>query len=1284
LTVTVAYPPEWGNSPQTGEGKCGDTRKGYEFGVEFIPLFGYGFEKWLAFKTADYADLDKNKSAAEVEGFALNGKGVAITESESDTGAKTARVTIDILEPVTLVPWCDSRPHLTQQTNPPINPIPTPFPYDQQINIWFSIPVKSSTLTSNNIRIVGIYTSGNNRGQYFNGNGDLITYFTFEIPAGSNNRLNLIPKPGTAQDLQLLSISVTVGPGIESTSGVSMAQAETITYQTDTREAQKAYKADSISASRNAASGYFTDGDWGNPDKDRRFKQNDKNKVYIRFSVDAPSGEGVSITPNKIRIVERKAYTLSGGPTSGAEETTYTYPGTGVTISQGVFTIEHTLKTGDSCIIQLLVLPFYDPSIPEMPENEAVSEGRYVTVVMDNAAPYVDDDLLRPSLSAPSSMDGDIYVYGQNEPMTLTLRGLARIADNGGDGISLSRAYSFPWTMDEPQSLLWSAQIGTDNTQGVTQNSGWKNVYKTNGIDVDNTWELTNLSGLTPDVTYPILVKYKDGMGNESVWNNTELQVKYSIAEIEPVSDIRAEYNAANSQITVSWDELSHWESVTGTYPYPEIVITTYRASAAGDMEENTTTVTRNRNVKTYSFSVPKINDAGVRNGSAVSGVYGYKVSVISHNLAGNPVTGPIWIYNIPDMVTQGSGTGTDSNTVRITSADMNELTAASSSGKNFILTKDIALSTWEPITAFYGSFYGNGHTITIGSMNATSNAGLFGSVQNCLVRDLTVHYYNGNNIDNNKVTIASSSFGGVTFTAAGNSQFINMLVSGNVSVNINDTIKAGGLVGDISGTSSVKNAYVSLNLSAISSGSSVNDFYVGGIAGNSSTTWKNGEHSFSACTVTGNITVTDTHIGQYTSAYIGGIIGYINTDVRVSLIDCVYEQGIIDVITNKQTYLGGIIGYVNRLGIFSNCYSNATKITVKNYDGNLYFGGFVGSFNNSEFVNCGNSSPIMIDTDSTSTKNVNAGGFVGFFANYFPVSGKLENCWSIGDLFTFGKGTIYTGGLIGNTHGAVAEIIITRCWSTGNVSAIRSGGEQEAFSTGGLVGAVVNTHIKNSWASGSVNAQTNNFDVTVSIGGLVGNANVGSITNCYALGNVMGDITNNNSGREVYAGGLVGQVASVDVQYNFAAGSINARTNGSYEARAGGVVGYIYSGNVKNNVALGASVTAIGSSIYSKSAARIYGNPTTAPVSGTSNNYAKSSMRTGTGDDYNAIYLTTNTHGESGTGIGDTQPHGDTVEDSIFYSQNIWKSTSYLGFSEEVWNFNSVTGKGYPRLAWE
>ena len=219
LAVSVAYPPEWGNSPQSGYGKAGDTRKGYAFSVEFTPLSGYGFEKWLAFPTFAYAGLDKNKSASEVEGSSLNGNGVTITESENDTGARTARVTINITEPVTLVPWCSSRPRLTQQTNPPLNPILTPFSFNQKVNIWFNMNIKPETaVLGQTITVSGVYASGtgnNERGEPFKGNGDLTAYFKLEFPAA--NRITLMPIDDTdhpASDLALLSISVSVGPAI--------------------------------------------------------------------------------------------------------------------------------------------------------------------------------------------------------------------------------------------------------------------------------------------------------------------------------------------------------------------------------------------------------------------------------------------------------------------------------------------------------------------------------------------------------------------------------------------------------------------------------------------------------------------------------------------------------------------------------------------------------------------------------------------------------------------------------------------------------------------------------------------------------------------------------------------------------------------------------------------------------------------------------------------------------------------------------------------------------------
>jgi hypothetical protein len=835
LTVSVAYPPEWGNSPQAGDGKCGDTRLGYEFGVEFTPLSGYGFEKWLAFKTADYADLDKNAGAAKVEDSALNGNGVTITESTSDTGAKTARVTINITGPVTLVPWCGNRPRLAQQTNPPLNPILTPFPFAQNVNIWFTMPVKASTLTRDNIRITGIYASGNNRGQPFNEDGDLSGYFKLEIPAGSDRRLNLIPIPQTASGRALHAISGTVGPNIESSNGVTMAQAETISYQTDTREAQKVYRANEVSANRSAASGYWTDADYSNPDKDRRFKQTDKNTVYIRFSVDPPSGEGIPPAPNRIRIVESRAYDLRGFNASGTKEKEYDYPGTGVTLLNGVFTIEHTLQTGDvdgtSGIIQLLVLPLNEgtPAIAAMPENEALSEGRYVTVVMDNAAPDAPD--LRPGFpeNSWSSREGNVYTYGKDVPMTLTLAGLANIADNGEvGGIPASRAYSLPWTMEEPQKLSWYAQIGNDERM---LNSGWQPVYQDNGIN--NTWTLANLSGLGEADDYPIRVKFKDSLGNESGWKETSLRVKYSTATIETVSNIRAECNPTGNQITVSWDEAgTGWTSATGTYPYPEVVITTYRASAAGDIEESTATVTRNRNVKTYSFAAPKINDTAVLDGTAVSGVYGYKISVITHNIAGNPETAPVWIYNIPGMsVTQNSNILLNNGNIRTA------LTASGSSGKNFILTEDINLTpvptypAWTPVgtnaARFQGKFYGNGHTITFntGFANA-AYTGLFGYAMDAEIRDLTVDYA----VD---ITAGASAtnMGGVAGRIDGSAVIRNVTVRGTkISISSASAIYAGSIAGYMQSTAAIENCFTNIELSATATGSGI--LHAGGIVG--------------------------------------------------------------------------------------------------------------------------------------------------------------------------------------------------------------------------------------------------------------------------------------------------------------------------------------------------------------------------------------------------------------------------------------------------------------------
>jgi hypothetical protein len=215
-----------------------------------------------------------------------------------------------------------------------------------------------------------------------------------------------------------------------------------------------------------------------------------------------------------------------------------------------------------------------------------------------------------------------------------------------------------------------------------------------------------------------------------------------------------ASYNG--SQVTVNWTEPD------GAYLYPELVIETYRAAPGGDTLESTTTETFGQaHAAGHSFSVPSITVSG----DEVRNVYGYKLTVITHNIAGNaaPVTVKIW--NIPGMTNI-----TAANTVEITNAGKLKdlLTAAGSSGKNFVLTADIDLAAssgswtggneWTPVgtgsgaNAFQGKFYGNGHTIKGLKIDGSKQyTGLFGytsgtvsgsgetAVYSTIIRDLKV-----------------------------------------------------------------------------------------------------------------------------------------------------------------------------------------------------------------------------------------------------------------------------------------------------------------------------------------------------------------------------------------------------------------------------------------------------------------------------------------------------------------------------------------------------------------
>lgn len=145
---------------------------------------------------------------------------------------------------------------------------------------------------------------------------------------------------------------------------------------------------------------------------------------------------------------------------------------------------------------------------------------------------------------------------------------------------------------------------------------------------------------------------------------------------------------------------------------------------------------------------------------------------------------------------------------------------------------------------------------------------------------------------------------------------------------------------------------------------------------------------------------------------------------------------------------------------------------------------------------------------------------------------GSIMNCWTTGVV----NGGSYVGGLVGyNRFGSV-----TNCYSIGNASG--------SGNVGGLLGANDRGCVINCFSIVDIDSGS-------CIGGIVA-FNHGSITNCYATGDVCGGFYD--------AGGLVGQNGSGSITNCYATGDVSGNFN------TGGLVGYHYSGSLMSCYATG------------------------------------------------------------------------------------------------------------------
>jgi hypothetical protein len=233
------------------------------------------------------------------------------------------------------------------------------------------------------------------------------------------------------------------------------------------------------------------------------------------------------------------------------------------------------------------------------------------------------------------------------------------------------------------------------------------------------------------------------------------------------------------------------------------------------------------------------------------------------------------------------------------------------------------------------------------------------------------------------------------------------------------------------------------------------------------------------------------------------GLFGY------VSLEGVIKNLGIVGAYVKGGAGVGGLAG--DNAGIIENCY------VIGDVAGNNTVGGLVG-VNIGTIENCYTSGNINSD-------NYWAGGLVGNNSSgmFFDLSsfetlniyGKIKNCYTSASVV----GSIFVGGLAGRSGvGSGDETIITNCYATGNVTG-------ESY-IGGLVGTNFD-NISNSYATGNVTATGIADDDLLyfyvnSSGGLTGDNSGGTITNCYATGNVEG-IDN--------VGGLVGHQENGNIE---------------------------------------------------------------------------------------------------------------------------------------------------------
>jgi hypothetical protein len=906
--------------------------------------------------------------------------------------------------------------------------------------------------------------------------------------------------------------------------------------------------------------------------------------------------------------------------------------------------------------------------------------------------------------------DNKIYNFARGADFTLTLSRLGFLSDNGSHGgIHFTEAWNKPWTMDDRNLLQWRVTV-----PDTAIDSGWENVEE--GGVINNVFNTENgaLTGLSEDRDYSIIVELRDSMGNISQMGDVPETVvaKFRIVGDAParVTNLSAACNSSGNQITIRWTTPSGVDMYGAELNINGQVI----------FFEGT-------GLREHRISVPRIGISGVRNGLPVNLVNRYNISVRASNAAGLSPPMDVSIWNIPGM---------DINSTSVLLTQENFSTELIADNRTYTLTGNVILDTWTPLAGeFTGKFYGNGHSVTIRNLTTDTKvdvneetvtaAGLFGIVNNGLVRDLTVVYerIGGTAVEINPTI--TTVFGGIAAQATGNSQLLNVLVKGSFHLNMqgvdtpdvnNRHIFAGGITGVLGrmpfseappSRATIQNAYSSLDLEV----SRINGIYdvdddhsililVGGITGAMGRPGLgDGEGDpvvVQNISIVGNITVGGENktawvgITHYSPGlFVGGLAGSITGEEirKAELLNCDYRNGNIDVYNDTGPLaVGGAVGILHSNAKISDCISRGGGSAQKNEWGfSFSVGGFIGEI----------------------------GGYTGFNG-----SGTIENCYGVYSIYVIGSDhvgkttpatttpTIIAGGFVGEIRIIDGEIKIQHSYAIGNVEAKN----YSSIYAGGFAGAVRgNASILSCYAAGDVYATVYRAVSMLSVGGFVGEGP--SFNNCYALGDVIAlkeEIGQKESDFIFYdyIGGFAGYLYNGDgLDRCFAKGNITAQrnigaqltTSSDDHIYVGGLVGRVEEARleydqiqpiIKNSAALNQNITVTGQPGNSYVSGILFTDHLIGRVVGYSpitnpshDAYAYDKLKLFKSDTYNdhEPEETNDTHHRSVSGT--------STLFSQFMSTSFWINTlnfnSATGFGSltNVWNFSRLYGKGHPIL---